>query len=340
LELRTGFEPAYHSFADCCLTTQPPQHYNYTPEEFLGYKYFIVTPTLPSIVLPQEPLSLAFNHLMILPDLVLPSLVNLQRQFHGMDCLIRCRDRDHFKNFPYPIEYRFNSRGFRGPEWPESRSDLQNAIWCLGDSYTTGIGSPLPHTWPVRLGSKLDKKVINVSLAGCSNEWIADTVERIVADVDPRHMVIMWSLTRRRQHPDTSLSPENRRLSYSNSQVDEDWENFLHCKKRVDTATHALQFAIPEFHAGFAHLTRLWNDIRGPDWPEEPPTFMEELHNLPPMILAEIKDAHQCYDRIRQVIEPAVIRTPRLDHSRDGYHFGLITAEWVASQAADRLDRW
>lgn len=293
--------------------------------------------SLSAIVLPQAQQRLAQDHLMILPELVLPSLVNLQRQYHGMDCLRRCRDRDHFKNFPYPIEYRFNSRGFRGPEWPDSRPQLQDAIWCIGDSFTTGVGSPLSHTWPVRLGEKISRPVLNVSLAGCSNEWIADTVESIAAAVNPRHMVIMWSLTRRRQNPDTTLTPENRRLSYSNSQVDEDWENFLQCKKRVDTAINALQFAIPEFHAGIAHLTRLWNDIRGPDWPEEPPTFMEELHSLPELILAEIKDAHQCYDKIRQVIEPGVITTPRLDRSRDGYHFGLITAEWVASRAADHL---
>lgn len=298
-----------------------------------------MTQTLSSIILPVDHKSLDDDHLLILPDLVLPSLVNLHRQYHGMDCFMRCRDRNHFKNFPYPIEYRFNSRGFRGAEWPKSMPELQDAIWCIGDSYTTGIGSPLSHTWPFRLGAKINKPVLNVSLAGCSNEWIADTVERVAAAVNPRHMVIMWSLTRRRQHPDTSLSPEDRRLPYSNSQVDEDWENFLHCKKRVDTAINALQFAIPEFHAGIAHLTRLWNDIRGPDWPEEPPTFMEELHRLPTAVLAEIKDAHQCYERIRQVIEPGVIKTPQLDRSRDGYHFGLITAEWVASQAADRLSR-
>lgn len=305
----------------------------------MGYKYFTMTQTLSNIVLPPPPKIQNNDDPLLMPELVLPSLVNLHRQFHGMDCLMRCRDRNYFKNFPYPIEYRFNSRGFRGPEWPDSMSDLQNAIWCLGDSYTTGIGSPLSHTWPDRLGSKINKTVINVSLAGCSNEWLADTAELIAATVNPRHMVIMWSLTRRRQNPDTSLSPEDRRLSYSNSQVDQDYENFLHCKKRVDSVTTAVQFAIPEFHAGIAHLTRLWNDIRGPDWPEEPPTFMEELHRLPPLILAEIKDAHQCYDRIRQIIEPIVIHTPRLDLSRDGYHFGLITAEWVASHAADRLSR-
>lgn len=305
----------------------------------MGYKYFTMTQTRATIVLPPAQEIKNNNYPLIMPELVLPSLANLQRQFHGMDTLNRCLDRTRFLNFPYPIEYHFNSRGFRGPEWPDSISDLQNAIWCVGDSYTTGIGSPLSHTWPCRLSSKINKKVINVSLAGCSNEWIADTAERIVATVNPRHMVVMWSLTRRRQNPDTSLNPEDRRLSFSNSQVDEDWGNFLHCKKRVDSAMTAVQFAIPEFHAGIAHLTRLWNDIRGPDWPKDPPTFMEELHDLPKHILSEIQDAHKCYDRIRQIIEPIVINTPRLDRSRDGYHFGLITAEWVAAQAADLLSK-
>lgn len=278
------------------------------------------------------------NRELILPDLVLPSLVNQQRQFLGMDTLNRCLDRDWFLNYPHPIEYRFNSRGFRGPEWPASMSDLQNAIWCIGDSYTVGIGAPLSHTWPFRLGCIMyDQMALNISLAGAGNEWIADTAERIAAEVNPRHMVIMWSLTRRRQNPDTSLNAEDRRLPYSNSSVEEDWQHFLQCKKRVDSVITAVHFAIPEFHAGLAHLTRIWNDMRGPDWPVDPPTFMEELQKLPKHILDEIETVHQCMDRICQVIDPNVIKTDLLDRSRDSHHFGLMSAEWVASQAAERL---
>ena len=282
------------------------------------------------------------DHVIILPDLVLPSLANQQRQFLGMDTLNRCLDRDRFLSYPHQIEYRFNSRGFRGPEWPNSMTDLQDAIWCLGDSYTVGIGSPLSHTWPFRLGCIMyDQMALNVSLAGAGNEWIADTAERIVADVNPRHMVIMWSLTRRRQNPDTSLSPEDRRLPYATySSVDEDWQLFLQCKQRVDSVINAVHFAIPDFHEyGMAHLTRIWNDIRGPDWPENPPTFLEELQKLPEHILNEIETVHQCMDKICQVIAPDVIKTDLLDRSRDGHHFGLKAAEWVAEQAADRLSQ-
>jgi hypothetical protein len=281
---------------------------------------------------------------MLMPELVLPSLANQQRQFLGMDTLNRCLDRDQFLAFPHHIEYCFNSRGFRGPEWPTAMSDLQNAIWCLGDSYTVGIGSSLSHTWPFRLGTICyDQLAINVSLAGASNEWIADAAENIVANVNPRHMVVMWSLTRRRQNPDTSLSPEDRRLPYSDSTVEQDWDNFLQCKKRVDSVINAVHFSVPEFHACYddtspiPHLTRLWNDIRGADWPADPPTTMEALRQLPQQLLHEIENVHQCLDRISTIIDPGVIQVHRLDLSRDGRHFDLITANWVASQAADRL---
>lgn len=299
---------------------------NKTSYYIVGYKYSAMT----------QPL--------IMPGLVVPSLANQHRQFIGMDNLNRCLDKDQFLRYPHHIDYRFNSRGFRGPEWPSSMSDLQNAIWCLGDSYTVGIGSPLEHTWPFRLASICyDQLAINVSMAGASNEWIADAAESVVATVNPQHMVVMWSLTRRRQNPDTSLSPENRRLPFTDSTVEQDWENFLHCKKRVDAVINAVHFAVPEFHACYAdkspipHLTRLWNDIRGADWPADPPTTIEELDQLPKRVLDEIENVHQCLDRIRTIIDPGVIRVDRLDPSRDGRHFGSITADWVASQAADRL---
>lgn len=36
-----------------------------------------------------------------------------------------------------PIEYRFNSRGFRDREWPENIKDV---IWCVGGSELLGTG--------------------------------------------------------------------------------------------------------------------------------------------------------------------------------------------------------
>jgi len=272
-----------------------------------------------------------------MPELVLPSRINQHWQFSGMDQLSLCLDKNHFLRYPHSIDYCYNSRGFRGAEWPNSVAELQSAIWCIGDSFTLGLGSPLSHTWPFRLSIIKNRVTINVSMDGASNEWIAKVAERIATTVKPQHMVIMWSYTHRREKSDTLVSDEDRRLPYTTSTVEQDWENFLHCKKRVDLVANAVHFAIPEFHPDTPDITACWNDIRGNNWPTDPPTSIEELHQLPKWILTEITHVHRCLDRICLAIETNVITTNRLDLARDGNHFDLITADWVASQAADRL---
>ena len=72
----------------------------------------------------------------------------------------------HFLSYDYPINYQHNSRGFRDSEWP---NDLDNIIWCVGDSFTKGLGAPVEHTWPSILQNKTNKRCLNVSINGASN---------------------------------------------------------------------------------------------------------------------------------------------------------------------------
>ena len=72
----------------------------------------------------------------------------------GMDTLEECQDKDHYLSYTKDISYRYNSRGFRDHEWPE---DLSDVVWCVGDSFTVGIGQPFEETWPQLLGKKLGK---------------------------------------------------------------------------------------------------------------------------------------------------------------------------------------
>ena len=89
---------------------------------------------------------------MILPDFILHSRVDARWDYSGSDSPGPWNvNKKYFKNYPYPIEYVYNSRGFRDAEWPESVDELRNAIWCIGDSFTVGLGSPLAHTWPYLL---------------------------------------------------------------------------------------------------------------------------------------------------------------------------------------------
>ena len=80
---------------------------------------------------------------MILSDFSVPSRINARWEYSGNDNPDQALDKKHFREFNYPVEYCYNSRGYRDQEWP---ADLSNAIWCIGDSFTVGIGSPLGHT--------------------------------------------------------------------------------------------------------------------------------------------------------------------------------------------------
>jgi hypothetical protein len=136
---------------------------------------------------------------MILPDFVLPSRVNQCWKYNGIDSLESCLDKKHFESYPYDITYRYNSRGFRDTEWPDSIKELQSAIWCVGDSFTVGIGSPLEHTWPWILQKATQRRTINVSMDGASNMWIARKSLDIVNKIKPAHLIIQWSYISRRE---------------------------------------------------------------------------------------------------------------------------------------------
>ena len=284
---------------------------------------------------------------MILPKLVLPGRVNQHWEFSGMDCIDRCVDKQHFLSYPHSITYNYNSRGFRDHEWPDTIQELRDAIWCIGDSFTVGLGSPIEHIWPVRLSKITDRRIINVSMDGASNEWIARITENIVQAVAPAQLVIMWSYIHRRENVNSALNDELRRIHSSHCTDHDDWINFLDCKKRVDSITNSVQFAIPFFRSEQPpSMSDDWMSMRGPDWPENPPATLQELNSLPDWILHELKNLHGRLDEFRDTVTKQQLHLPlpttvipvkSLDLARDGHHFDLITADCVATQAKSRL---
>jgi hypothetical protein len=274
---------------------------------------------------------------MILPDLNLPKRRNQCWDFSGIDHIDRCLDKQHFLSYPHNITYNYNSRGFRDQEWPDNMQELQDAIWCIGDSFTVGLGSPLAHTWPYQLSKITNQRIINVSLDGGSNEWIARTAEKIVQAVDPAQLVIMWSYTHRREHHDILLSDEDRRIFYNKTSAVDDWENFVKCYTKINSISKPVHFAIPGFHSDLLDITECWENIKGVDWPASAPRSLTELYLLPPSILSEIDTLHQCLDKIQQALFADVVVVNNKDLARDGHHFDLNTSEWVATTAANLL---
>lgn len=69
-----------------------------------------------------------------------------------------------------PIEYKFNSHGFRTAEF-----DQKFDMVCFGCSFTMGTGVHAKHTWPEQLEGLTGLKIANLGHAGSSN----DTAYRI-----------------------------------------------------------------------------------------------------------------------------------------------------------------
>jgi hypothetical protein len=169
---------------------------------------------------------------MILPNLKITSLANQYTKSFGIDTYEKCINKKHFSSYPYNIDYQYNSRGFRGSEWP---SNLDNVYWCIGDSFTNGIGSPYTHTWPCLLSNKLNITTLNVSLDGASNEWITRKIIELL-EIKPKYIIVQWSYAHRRE-ADNNLPDEDRRMFVrwsSDTTTEQDIQNTLDCINLVE----------------------------------------------------------------------------------------------------------
>ena len=188
---------------------------------------------------------------MILPDFNLTSRSDQHWMYSGIDSFDRCLDKTWFAQYPYAVEYHFNHRGFRDDPWPESLDDLRQAIWCIGDSFTVGVGQPFDHIWPRVLATVTGRRTINISMDGASNEWIARRAKRVINDISPQHLIVMWSYVHRRENADASLKDEDRLLfcdARPDTDSNDDIDNLKLCRSRLSsTTTHVIQAAIPNF---------------------------------------------------------------------------------------------
>ena len=156
----------------------------------------------------------------------------------GMDTLEKCLDKDHYLSYTKDISYRYNSRGFRDHEWPE---DLSDVIWCVGDSFTVGIGQPFEETWPNILQKQIGMRCLNLGEDGCSNDTISLRVQEICRLYKPKFIIVMWSYLARRR-----VNGENVQYDKNDFGNDEDMANFSKNFKIVnDLPTNIINLLIP-----------------------------------------------------------------------------------------------
>jgi hypothetical protein len=241
---------------------------------------------------------------MILPEFVFPSKINMQADFSGIDNADQALDKNHFANYPYDVKYTYNSRGLRDREWPKTQTELKEAIWCMGDSFTVGIGMPYEHTWPYILADKLKTRTINVAIDGASNEWIADKATEVLNLISPDVMVIHWSYAHRRQEPkDPKYNDDHQRQIWYNKEAESADVEFTKLQlSRVEAAkgtTKVVHSFIPHFHR---------ND----------------------QLLYKILERHLPQANI---IVPFQI----LDYARDYHHYGKLTSKVFVRKIIERI---
>lgn len=291
------------------------------------------------------------SELFTLPDFALPSRINKTWDFSGTDSEEQCMDQEYFNNYPHEVEYCYNSRGFRDEEWPISTRDLKQCVWCVGDSFTVGIGAPREHTWPYLLEQQLGRRCINVSLDGASNDWILRKIKRIIEVVGPETIVVQWSFLTRSEDPNEDLVDEQRRRPYSFGGWLDQFYRFYEILQEVEKIQHntkIIHSLIPNQGCEPHLLTNLiqesWNTIAGPSWPSAPQSFTE-LKSMPEQVQLELKNQ---FDGVCTEIElflnikdwltkNNLIEYEMIDMARDSHHYDIKTASTVAGLVLQQI---
>lgn len=285
---------------------------------------------------------------MILPDFILHTRANQRWDQSGMDCLEFCLDPKHFKSFPYNVSYCYNSRGFRDAEWPNNVADLASCIWCLGDSFTVGLGSPLEHTWPYLLQQHTGCRTINVSLDGGSNNWLARKSLRILEEIQPKCLIIQWSYISRREIP-----PEQHRESlwqdHYNNIKDSGWPACTW--KDINTLPQSIIDELCQAHKRwnpdcvFDEDLRLYavkcddqedvdNMLSCIDLVNQSRGHTQVIHSfIPDFVPANLKGTIES-----QISGPAIPEIVRLDLARDSKHYDIKTSQAFVQQLIQLLN--
>ena len=284
---------------------------------------------------------------MILPDFILPSRANQTWSYSGIDSLEDCLDKKHFKSYPHDITYNYNSRGFRDREWPSNIEELQSAIWCVGDSFTVGLGSPLEHTWVYQVGKQLNRRTINVSMDGASNMWIARKSLDIVDKIKPAHLIIHWSYISRRE-------------SIKEEALEKYWQEFY--KDVADPrwppacSIHNID-QLPKKILEEIYLIHGWPGINGVT------DEMRGLQTINCTVEDDIRNTLDCIESLSQVKSTQIVHSflpnfvpnthqgvvesqiaglvipeiQRLDIARDGHHYDIATSRAFVQQLVQYL---
>lgn len=243
----------------------------------------------------------------MLNELYLETLADQCFSEYEIDSYAKCVDKAKFLSYTKPVFYMFNDRGFRDDNWP---NDIKSSIWCLGDSFTVGMGQPADETWPNIVQKQLARRSINVSMNGASNDWIARKGSSILSHTTPHALLIQWTYLHRREHPDVARNDEDRRLHYVKgtgldvNKDQRDFENFIKNLNTLETLKHSTKI----------------------------------IHSFVPNFCDTAENEERIFDYLCtnnvQFFKPI----QHIDYSRDGHHYDVKTASVYAENYCSLLN--
>ena len=193
----------------------------------------------------------------------IPFYAGLQADNLGMD------SREHSANpcvfdQQAPVTYQFNEVGFRTHSVKQIKSD---AILVLGDSFTLGLGVNVSDRYTDLLEQQLSHQVLNFSLNGASNDWIARTLPKLLTLFCPQSIIIHYTFSHRRERPQQDWHDNERTECepfYSSAENFDNWmTNFnLICKAAGDIKL--IHSFIPNWHDQKINYGKLGKNIIPP----------------------------------------------------------------------------
>ena len=231
--------------------------------------------------------------------LIVPKKINWRSDYSGMDSLELCNDRQHFLNYKKKITYEYNSKGFRDHEWPTELNDL---IWCVGDSFTVGIGQPFAETWPQLLEKKIGRRCINLGEDGCSNDTISLRVEKIYDLYKPKLIIVMWIYLHRRR-----IDNENVHSDKKDFGPKKDLENLNKNYQKISKLkTKIIQTIIPNI-------------------------LLDSQFNKKGIV-------NYLYNKFSNKFK--ILNFPQLDYARDYHHFDIKTSKHLVDLLIKKINEF
>lgn len=293
----------------------------------------------------------------ILPSFCLTKTQNLQCEFLEFDNT--CSDNFN-SEYPHNVNYCFNSRGYRDSEWPNNLVDLKSAVWCIGDSATVGIGSPLEHIWPQVLSNAWQTRTINVSMIASSNDFLERKCIELLDQVRPRCIVICWSFLHRRDKTEIDkhkfIANETQRHwdEFYQAIAEQNWpycsslDNIVHLPQYIQNEIRE-RYQVPEimytdemYSDASNFKNHQWQAARRSDQ-EEIDYFLSKINNIQSrqgltkifhLFIPEFASKIQT-KMLQQHLESLNIFyyfIKQKDLSRDNFHWDLLTSRDIVQQ--------